>query len=543
MIPALVLLVTQEPVPRTVRVEPGFEVVAHRLGDFDGNGRAELVVVASDGRVRTFLPLAAEGSSGLGELTLPSPRHALLDLARWGDAAYLVVETPQGTLAHALDARGVVATEGSRWIPRARFGVRLSSPTFAPIAQDVNHDGIADVVVPTTGGVELWQAALEGKKTPSFHKVATLAVKVTRAARYATTELSDELTCSLTIPSLETEDVNGDGRPDLVVAEGQIRAWHLQKSDSSFPAEPDVRLDLATFRDTSPEPKTGFGTTATSGDDARLYSRDLDGDGIPDHVIQHRRKVWVFLGGAAGPQFTQPADVLRTAEDTTALILHPLDDDERPDLLFLKLQIPTVAALLGGFLGEWDIAIRALGYRNTGQGKFETSPGFSNDLALRLPSILQILRAPEKITQRFEDLGERFRGGARGDVDGDGTEDTLLVTSDRTALELWIGHARAASTSGEWLKTLLFGEKDTVFDLDRILGVFQGLADQRVAEATGGRPPDQRVALPDPKTTEVLGLECADLDGDGAREIVLACRERADMAHTWFEVLVFRAPR
>ncbi len=540
-------LIVPQAAPRTLTIDPGavdasFEISGHRIVDLDRDGRAEFVLLARDGRVRSFRPLSSEPAKALGELVLATPERTLVDLSVWGAKAYLIAETPQGTLAYPLDEQGVVGASGATWIPRAKLGLRLGAPTFSKIVQDVNQDGVDDVVVPTLGGVELWQATLEPEKSvPVFRKVATIAVEIARGAEHEIESLSSSLEHFVTIPALETSDVNGDSRPDLLVTQDERRAWHLQRADASFPAEADVSVDLAIFRDTTPEAKTSFGSTLTTDSDASFASRDLDGDAVPDYVIAHRRKVWVFRGGPAGPQFTEPSAILKTAEDVTLLLVYPLDDDALPDLLLIKVQVPTLGALLRGLFGEWDVPIRALGYKNVGAGKFETAPSQTSELALRLPGIVGLMKNPEKFTQRFEELDKSFRAGARGDIDGDGTEDTLLVTVDGKALELWRGRPGEAPEEQKerWLRKLLFDSSDRVWDLERAFTALGNIAERQVALATGERPPDQSLPLRDPAVTRVLGLECADFDGDGAREVVVACRELADPRKRWFDVLIF----
>jgi hypothetical protein len=543
---AIVLCAAQQLSARSIPVHPGFEIACQRIGDLDGDGRAELVVVAQDGRVRTFRPLSAEPARALGELVLAHPQRSLLDLAAWGGRTYLIAETPEGVLAHPLDGDGRIAAGGATWIARGRFTLRLPAPAFAGIVQDVNRDGVPDLLVPTLAGVEFWQATLEpAQERPSFRKAATVAVEIGRSSRHEAGALSDALEHSLTIPGLDTSDVNGDARPDLLVSQAGRRAWHLQRPDASFPVEPDVVLDLAIFRDTTPGSKNTVGSTLTSDDDmATFQGRDLDRDAVPDYVITHRRKVWVFRGGSAGPRFSEPSAILKTAEDISGALALQLDDDGLADLLLVKVQIPTLAALLRGLFGEWDVHIRALGYRNVGGCKFETSPSLSNDLALRLPGIVGLLKNPEQVTQRFKDLEKRFRSGARGDLDGDGAEEILLVTPDGRALELWRGRsgdaAPAQDVEGE-LRELLFGEAGAVWDIDRTLATLGSFAERQVALTTGGRAPDQSLPLPDPGETEVHGLACVDFDGDGASEVVLSCRKLADTRQGWFDVLVFRA--
>jgi hypothetical protein len=539
-------LLARQDMPPVVRLDPGFELAGHRLVDADGDGRAELIVVGREGNVKTLRPLPREGEASIaGELVLPEPRRTLLDLATFAGSGYLVAQTPSGTLAYRIESAGRVAARGATWIPRARFGLRLEAPTFTGIVRDVNRDGVDDVVVPSLAGVELWLGSLPADGgDPTFRKAATVTVEVVRWGAHDAEYLSDSLEGSFAIPDVDTRDVNGDGRPDLVVSSEQRRAFHLQRADGAFPLEADVEVDLAIFRDTTEAASIQLGGTLTVGDKASYSSRDLDGDEIPDYVIGHRRKVWVFRGTKAGPQFTQPSAILKTAEDVTALLVHPLDEDARADLLLVKVQIPTLATLLRGLFGEWDVRVRALGYRNLGEGKFETSPSLSNELSIRLPGIVGLVKNPERILERFEDVGKRFRTHARGDLDGNAAEDVLLVTEDRKALEVWFQSASEVDderTGQRRIREILFDDRQSVWDMERVFAAFGSFAQQRVARLTGGRRADRLVPLRDPEGTRIVELDCADFDGDGADEVVVAYADLGEARSGWFEVLRLRA--
>src|SRR5262249_29162894 len=114
------------------------------------------------------------------------------------------------------------------------------------------------------------------------------------------------------------------------------------------------------------------------------------------------------------------------------------------------------------------------------------------------------------------------------------------ITADRKAVELWLGRPGETpeNTKERWLRKLLFDDSDRVWDLERTFTALRSIAERQVALATGERPSDRTLPLRDPTTTRVLGLECADLDGDGAREVVIAYRDLADPRRRWFDVLV-----
>jgi hypothetical protein len=91
------------------------------------------------------------------------------------------------------------------------------------------------------------------------------------------------------------------------------------------------------------------------------------------------------------------------------------------------------------------------------------------------------------------------------------------------------------------VREILFEDSDRVWDVDRVVSALGGFAQRRAALLTGGRPPDRTVPLRDPEQSEVVELECADLDGDGADEVIVAYRRRGDPRSGWFEALSLKA--
>lgn len=520
-------------------LEPLFEVVGHRV--LEGAGGARLLVIGAQGQAAVWRSgPASEREELTAQVTFPQPERTLVDSGEWGGKRFVVTASPTGVAAWPLDANGALKGPSSTWIARGRFNLRVQTPQLTSIVQDVNRDGAPDLVLPTPQACELWLAAMPGAEgAPSFRKAATLSVEVSRWGSRDGEFLSDQLESSFAIPGLDTRDVNGDGRPDLLVTQAQRRAFHLQREDGSFPLTPDVQVDLAIFRDTTEAGGLRLGGVLSSSDRASWSSRDLDRDSIPDYVIGHRRKVWVFRGTKQGPQFKEPAAILKTAEDITVLSVLELDDDEHPDLLLVKVQVPTLATLLRGLFGEWDVRIGALGYRNVGDATFENAPKWSNELTVRLPGIVGLVKNPEKILDRFSELEKRFRMNARGDVDGDGAGDVLVASEDRKQLEAWQGASAAElDTRGERkVREILFDDKNTTWDVERVVAALGSLAQRRIALLTGGRGADWAHELRDPAQFELFALECADLGADARAEIVIGYRRGAGGRQTLFDVL------
>ncbi len=551
-----------EPQERTLRLavletlEVELPLSDQRVDDVDGGGRDALLLVARDGRLRLHGQAAVDGRSllaPLGELRLEDPAHALLDLARLdadGRAAQLVAATPKGVLAWSIGPDGGFAAEPHELAPRARFTFRTGTPRLAQIAQDVNQDGRADLVLPVLDACELWlnqgapaggegAGAAEAGPWPELRRTARVPVEVDRWTREEAEELSDVLVGSFSIPDLRTRDVNGDARPDLLVEDGSRRSFFLQAENGTFPSAATVEVDLSIFRDTTAAGGIAPGRTLALDGEATFESRDLDGDAVPDYVIAHRRKVWVFLGTQAGPQFTQPLSILKTAEDTTALTLALLDGDALPDLVLFKVQVPTIATLLRGLFGQWDVEIGAFGYKNQGGAGFEPSPSFRSELVVRLPSIVGILKNPGELLERFEDLRSRFRTVVRGDLDGDGRPDLALVDAEGRRLEAWLSPSGddGMVDADRALREVFFEATDKVWDIDRILLWLGGLAERQVALRTGGRPPSAAIALRSEERLRLSAVEAADLDGDGRDELLVGYRPPDGVGNSLFDVL------
>lgn len=520
-----------------------------RLVDLDGAPGSELLVVLVGGTIETIRfdqDASKAPQRGAGQLT--DPRHcaiALEALAGEGPPD-LLIASPRGVERVRAAAGGVLSGEPRLLVPRARLRLRTGRPLFAPFAQDVNGDGRADLVVPNGEALDVWiQAVATGaEQEPQFTKAASVQVRVSSTESTDGALLSNDLESSITIPGLSMSDVNGDGRPDLLVEDGEKRAFHLVREGGAISAVPDVQVDLGIFRDTTPQADLVPGRTLAGSDRAVYESRDLDSDGIPDYVIAHRRKVWVFHGTKDGPQFTRPTTILKAADDVTALLVLDLDEDERPDLLLVKVQVPSIATILRGLVAEWSVDVDAIGYRNDGQRAFETTPKWRNTLSFQVPSILSILKDPEKIVRRFEGVGKKFRQPCEGDFDGDGVPDLALVTEDGLRLDVWRGQRdlekKALESNETVLRRILFEDEDSTWDLERLLEWISSFGDRKIAILTGGREPAARFVLRDKSAWRLEELAAADVDGDGQVEIVLRYGAAAPGRTSAFDVLGWR---
>ncbi|MFN0057979.1 MAG: FG-GAP repeat domain-containing protein [Planctomycetota bacterium] len=535
------------PTPRAPLAVLECDAVDYRTVDFDGDGSRELVTVSADGLVTvwTFVSAGAAELSTAGlsgwrasdTWQLTEPRSMLLGIGALQVSESASAPRAQQIVAIGPNGASLLRRGGDLTLlaARARFPFSLGAPRFARVCQDLNGDGRADLVVPVGDEYEMYlnegagptvrtAAAGDGSASsaiPAFRRVARLQLNIRRARSAAAKSLNATLEESFTLPDLDLLDLNGDGRLDLRARRGARVDYYLPDASGELAFTPQVVLDLARFRDSTPASTFELGGTLSMGTDAQLQTQDLDGDGCLDHVISHGRKVWVFRGTKTGPQFESPTTVLKVAEDITALVVAELNADRWADLLIIKVQLPTTAGLLRAFLGGWSLRIDVLGYLSVAGQSFELSPSLRSELRIELPSILSMLRDPESFVRPFEEIGANLGSLSSGDFNGDGAPDVVRASADFSRIEIWHTSLDVAATAGagDRFAQLLFGAGEKKYDLAQLAALISTEIEQQLAGTIGTRPPSaslHRESLP-----TGARLVCVDIDGDQRAELLL----------------------
>ena len=530
---------------------PAFAVAAKKPVDLNNDGTEELLLIGASGEVRHWRPgQRVEDSDRLhGQLQLPEPAHSLVTVAALspGEPARLIVLGPNGVMAYGL-TKGCFDGEGRRLLSkRARFTIRTGTPQASDFVKDINGDQRPDILVPSPTHCSLYlNLASTDSEEPRFEFASRIENSVRITTDTGSQALSSQWSSGIVIPDLRTRDVNGDGRSDLVSSKNNRTSYHMQRTDGSFPGKPDVMFDPRVFRDTTPKANFRLGQTIAM-DNASLRTRDLTGDGVPDHVVLHRRKVWVFHAGTAGPQFTEPASILKTAEDISFATLVNLDDDLRPDLLLFRLQAPSISTLLAGLVMQWDIEIEAIGYQNSGQGVFARRPTWNSTTTVRAPAILDLLRRLDGIAEKFQAASGKFRHAVEANLDGNQRPDILMQTEDKRSLEYWIDTPAIDSTStasptstDRQIRQFVFEDDDHVWDIDRMLALMRDQAASREARLTSGAPKTGTIPLRDPEKFQLDYATTVDFNGDGRDEILLRYRDILAPSRSTFDVLALK---
>ena len=241
---------------------------------------------------------------------------------------------PRGrwTLVVALALAAATTAQNGSLAPTA--SAETAPPGYAPqqvfavgngpssvVMTDVNGDGKADIVVANrddnTVGV-LLNTTAPGATTPSFAAQQVFAVGALPA-------------------SVATADVNGDGKPDILV---------VNTNDKTV----GVLVNTTAPADANP----GFAAQqvfAVGGAPSALAVDDLNGDGKPDILVANRddKTVGVLLNttapGAPDPTFTAQ-QAFGVGALPSSVALSDLNGDGKPDIIVANGDDKTVGVLL-----------------------------------------------------------------------------------------------------------------------------------------------------------------------------------------------------
>lgn len=511
-------------------------VLDQRVVDTDGDGANELVLLQGDRLLR--VRWRDQAWTPDGEVPIDDPSHTLVALADMlpSPGEEVILANRRRTSCHAWSAAPAVALAR-----RGRFSIRVDRPQFSPFVVDINEDGKLDLMLPGLRGVTpYFQVEAGDDGVPDFVRLDEVKVRVRVDLDPGGRGLDQEMVGAVNIPQVRMLDLNGDRKPDMLTREGNVHAFHLQKEDGTFDAP--IEVDVKQFVDSTPKASVDFGRTAVLSDSQQLQRGDVDGDGVPDFVIAHRRKLWTFLGTERGPQFRK-ARTQAVAEDVTALRMMDLDEDGKDDLVTFRVQVPDIATAVLGLVRSTDVDIRAVGYQSDGTG-FAKKPTWRRTVTLRVPALLSLLSRQDELIERFTNVFSEARISTRGAFSAKGGDDLVMVRDDDAVAELYEDVPRAPQLETKegirLLRGLLFEDEDTVFDLDRLFDLMSGFVSRMSEQLDGGREPAGTVALRDPKDWRLVLLQSAQLDGEDGDEMLAGYESISGAQKRVYDLITWR---
>jgi hypothetical protein len=523
-------------------------VTSQRLADTDGDGRQELILISQTDNggssiIRVGFDDANQQLVQRGRISLADPAHTLVAVEDLLPApgAEVILATPRRTECMPWTIDGIASKKPIVLSRSAKFTVRVDQPQLSPFVIDLNKDGLFDLMLPSMNGVTpYFQESLGDNGIPIFRRMAPFTVPISASVDTGGGGLDQELTGSIKIPQINTEDLNNDGRPDLLTTRGFKRAYHMQRVDGTF--EDPIQIDLKQFVDSTPKAALDLGSTAVLNDNQLMRRGDLNADGIPDFVIAHRRKLWSFLGNSSGPQFKK-ARTQAVADDVTELMLIDLDDDLSDDLLTFRVQLPGIASILIGLVQSLEVDVRAVGYKSSKDG-FQSTPEWRRTITVRVPPLLSLLGRQEELIDRFTNLINKARISARGEFLKSGQPDLALVTEDNSAIQLYPNVPAApeldSKEGSQMLRALLFDDPNPVFDLERLFGLASGFLDKLSDQAVGDRKPTASIKLRDNEMWYLTDLNVGEFNGQPGKEMLLTYQNANNSKLRAYDVISWR---
>ena len=126
------------------------------MADTDGDGVSELLVLHRDGLLRRLALRSGDAASlvDTGSMLLRDPLHSLVacrDALPVPGEEILVME-PRCAFVLAWPDAGSTAPKETQLNRRARCSIRVGAPQWSPFAQDLNGDGLLDLLAPSLAG-------------------------------------------------------------------------------------------------------------------------------------------------------------------------------------------------------------------------------------------------------------------------------------------------------------------------------------------------------------------------------------------------------
>ncbi|MFC5490815.1 beta strand repeat-containing protein [Dokdonella soli] len=501
--------------------------------DVNGDGKPDLIVAnQSDNTVSVLLNMTAPGAATpsfaprqtFGTGTGPDSVTAA-DVNGNGKPDLIVANRGDNTVSVLLNTTAPGAITPSF---AAQQTFATGTTPYSVTAVDVNGDGKPDLIVANGSNTVsvLLNTAAPGAATPSFAAQQTFA--------------TGSLPFSVTIA-----DVNGDGTPDLIVAN-----YFLDNTVS-------VLLNTTALGAATPS----FATQQAFGAGSSPYSvtaADLNGDGQPDLIVANANDntVSVLLNttapGAATPSFAAQ-QTFATGTSPRSVTVADVNGDGKPDLIVANYNfnfVSTVSVLLNTtapaaatpsfatqqtfVTGSGPISVTAADVNGDGKPDLIVTNGGDNTVSVLLNTTAPGAAAPSFAARKAFAAGSGSQSVTAADVNGDGKPDLIVANSGDNTVSLLLN----TTTSGAAIPS---------FSAQQTFGTGSAPVSITAADVNGDGKPDLIVANYNGNTVSVLlntttpgaipsfaahqdfatgggraSVTVADVNGDGKPDLIVA---------------------
>lgn len=461
------LPIRNHPAPKT-----GVSEALYAVGDYDGDGLADVLVADPDGAA---VHLYVQGREG--ELKPPRPYPSLQGIT--SIAAFRPAGESRDAIVVCSEKEGMVGLSRLNDAGRIEFPTNIDVPgqPIVATAADVDGDGAVEVIVATKDGrrfnLEILQNGAKGWQ-------ALKPVKLGSIKRDPT--------------ALLAQDVNGDGAPDLVmfIPREPVRIFLHDpdgKKDSFVEAAENDSVRTSQFEGVLPD-RFGIG--------------DFDRDGRPELLVSGKGFVRAYRIGKEGAlEIVDQANARSSQDELAGPTLFDLDGDGTEELLAFHAAESALQVLerdeSGLYRYRESLEMAPLGLtrveaRNAGGAAGTRLLFFGKDRFWSVPPVtIEPAAGTARSSYRTDLDGVRYTGFALGDLNHDGRDDVVMIDGTKNVLDV-LGRG----ADGEWESELFF----TVFEKNPF------------SRSNRGAPIEPREML------------VGDFDDDGRDDLVLLCHDR-----------------
>ncbi|MHB8474627.1 MAG: FG-GAP repeat domain-containing protein, partial [Gammaproteobacteria bacterium] len=501
------------------------------IADVNGDGRPDLIVPNNGGNTvsvllnttapgastpsfaaqQTFLTGSGPDSVGVVDINGDGKPDLVVANINGNTVSVLLNMTPPGAVTPAFAAQQTYATG--------------TNPASVDVA-DVNGDGKPDLVVANINANTvsvLLNTTAPGTASPSFAAQQTFST-------------------GSGPQSVAVADVNGDGKPDLIVADnGGSTASVLLNTTPPGAATPSFATQQ---------------TFATGNGPFSVAVADLNGDGKPDLIVTNSsdNTVSVLLNTTAPGASTLSFAAQQSFATGTVPVFVAVADvngDGKPDLIIANLTASTVSVLLNttapgaatpGFATQQTFSTGVVPYSVAvadvnGDGKPDliVANSSSSTVSVLLNTTLPGAATPTFAAQQSFATGNGPDSVGVADVNGDGKPDLIVVN-------------RSSNTVSVLLNTTLPGAATLSFAAQQTFAIGNNPYSIAVSDINGDGKPDLVVANANDNTVSVLlnttatgaatpsfaaqqtfssgngpiSVAVADVNGDGKPDLIIA---------------------
>lgn len=422
--------------------------------DFDADGRPDLILAQRfNTKVLVLRNLSSNGVVQFAppvEIALGGPPDALYSADINGDAKPDIVTTNgwAGTISVLLN----LSTASELRFSNREFAT--SMPVGSAVLADFNTDGKTDIAL--VNGDDNHVVLLRNR--------STLDSASFTSSNIAVSSRPDQLAAG---------DLDGDGKPELIVTDGPSNSHKLLINRSEGGEMQFTTNDLGYLPQTN-----------------SLHALDVDGDGKLDLVQVNRG---VKLNTSTGPGDFRFAETVVTPTDGSGSHYADLDGDQRPEICLVRSY-------------GWFAVTRNLS--SPGKARFATRVTFGS----------------------LAD-GSALFGIASGDIDGDGRTDLVTVGSSKNDFALFANRSFNQELRLEYGGAVPLGKNLVVFRLEDLN--LDGKPDLVMSDHSGEvltayRNTSTSAAfsfaspVSFPANTQPYNFALADFDGDGRKDAALA---------------------